>query len=146
MQVLILMFLVSSMLLSCSERIETEAPTPVVIDEPEPIGLAFASVSSSNTRTRLDNTITQPNNATSYRDISDFKFFAFYKENSRIMSITNTEVDNLRETANKSSSRFHHFGYCDMPIGANGCLVYAKAVDESKVGVSTSTIIFLSDW
>ena len=37
MQVNGLIFLVAAMLLGCSERVETEAP--VVVEEPEPIGL-----------------------------------------------------------------------------------------------------------
>ena len=41
-QVYSLMLLVAAVLLSCSERVETEKP--VVVEEPEPIGLAFACV------------------------------------------------------------------------------------------------------
>jgi hypothetical protein len=68
MQALCLMLLVAAMLPSCSERVETEAP--VVNEEPEPVGLAFAAMSPSGAKTRLADEIVQ--NAAPYRGISDF--------------------------------------------------------------------------
>lgn len=115
------------MLLSCSERVETEAP--VVVEEPEPIGLVFASVSNNNARTRLADEIIQ--NAEPYRGISDFNIIAIKKVGSTISSVSNSEIDHC-QTQDHLPSRYYHFNYCEMPYGANGCLVYAKAEDVNQ--------------
>lgn len=115
------------MLLSCSERVETEAP--VVEEEPEPIGLVFASVSNNNARTRLADEIIQ--NAEPYRGISDFNIIAIKKVGSTISSVSNSEIDHC-QTQDHLPSRYYHFNYCEMPHGANGCLVYAKAEDVNQ--------------
>lgn len=125
-QIISLMLLLAALFLSCSERVETE--TPVVVEEPEPIGLAFACVSSSNTRTRLIDDIVQ--NVT-YRGISDFNFIAIKKVGGRISSVSNCEVDH-RQTQDHLPNRYYHYNYCEMPQGANGCLVYAKAEDVDQ--------------
>lgn len=127
-QVYSLMLLVAAVLLSCSERVETEKP--VVVEEPEPIGLAFACVSSSNARTRLINDIVQ--NA-AYRGISDFYFIAIKKDGSTIRSVSNSEIDHYQSQDHiPTNNRYYHFSFCEMPQGANGCLVYAKAEDVNQ--------------
>lgn len=131
-----LMLLVAAMLLSCSERVETEIQEPVVNEEPEPIELAFASVTSSNARTRLDAGIVQDPGL--YRNVGDIHLVGFVKDGSTILSVTNAVIGYPYEPENKTTARYYHFGYCDMPVGENGCLVYAKAVDATKTGVSTS--------
>lgn len=130
------MLLVAAMLLSCSERVETEIQEPVVNEEPEPIELAFASVTSSNARTRLDAGIVQDPGL--YRNVGDIHLVGFVKDGSTILSVTNAVIGYPYEPENKTTARYYHFGYCDMPVGENGCLVYAKAVDATKIGVSTS--------
>ena len=127
-QVYYLMLLVAAVLLGCSEKAETE--DPVVFEEPERISLAFSSVSSSQNRSRLDNGIVQ--NGAPYRDIVDFNFMALRKQGDNIKSVTSIEVDNQEEPESKASARYYHYDYCDMPIGVNGCLVYAKAEDVDK--------------
>ena len=127
MQVNGLIFLVAAMLLGCSERVETEAP--VVVEEPEPIGLVFASVSNSNARTRLADEVIQ--NDAPYRGISDFNIIAIKKVGSTISSVSNSEIDHC-QTQDHLPSRYYHFNYCEMPHGANGCLVYAKAEDVNQ--------------
>lgn len=129
-QVFSLILFVSTILLSCSERVDTEIqePKPVVNEEPEPFGLAFACASSSGTRTRLSSDIVQ--DVSPYRDIYGFSFIAIKKEGNTITSVANTEVDQ-QEAQDHLPIRYYHFGYCDMPRDANGCLVYAKAVDAT---------------
>ncbi|MBR0165894.1 MAG: hypothetical protein IJQ13_03335 [Prevotella sp.] len=127
MQALCLMLLVAAMLPSCSERVETEAP--VVNEEPEPVGLAFAAMSPSGAKTRLADEIVQ--NAAPYRGISDFYFIATKKVGTTITSVSNSEVDH-RQDQDHLPNRYYHFSYCEMPHGANGCLVYAKADDVDQ--------------
>jgi hypothetical protein len=127
MQVDSLMLLMAAMLLSCSERVEIDAP--VVVEEPEPIGLVFASVSENKARTRLTDDIIQ--NDASYRGISDFNLIAIKKVGSTISSVSNSEIDHC-QTQDHLPQRYYHFNYCEMPQGANGCLVYAKAEDVNQ--------------
>ena len=137
-QVFSLILLISTMLLSCSERVDTEIqePKPVVKEEPEPIGLAFSSVSSSIARTRLDAGIVQDPGL--YRQIGDFRLLGLVKEGSTIKSVTDAVIGYPYDPEDKTNARYYHFGYCDLPIDDNGCLVYAKAKDSSKDGVPKS--------
>lgn len=113
------MLLVAALLLSCSEQAETKVP--VVIEEPDPIGLAFSCVSSSSRAdTRMTNDVVQT--SAPYRAISNFRFFAF-KEGT-LISATVDHQENL--------NTYYHYSYCNMPMLTNGCLVYAKAVDVPK--------------
>ena len=113
------MLLVAALLLSCSEQAETKVP--VVIEEPDPIGLAFSCVSSSSRAdTRMTNDVVQT--SAPYRTISNFRFFAF-KEGT-LISATVDHQENL--------NTYYHYSYCNMPMLTNGCLVYAKAVDVPK--------------
>ena len=136
-----LMLLVVAMLLSCSERVETEIQEPVVVSDDGPIELAFACAPSSHAGTRLDDMIIQQNDyasAANYRMIDDFHFVSFRKEGDIIQSVFIADYGKGQVPENKTSSRYYHFGYCNMPQGANGFLLYAKAVDATKTGVSTS--------
>lgn len=126
-QVIALMLSAAVSLLGCKEQADVEVP--VVVEEPEPIGLAFACMSSSYTRTRLTADVVQ--NAAPYRGISNFNFIAIKKVGDRISSVSNSEVDH-RQTQDHLPDRYYHFNYCEMPHGANGCLVYAKADDVDQ--------------
>lgn len=135
------MLLVAGLLLGCSERgLETESQVdPVVVVDDRPIDLVFACAPSSQAKTRLADEVYQPNNETSYREITDFHFVAFKKEGNSYRYISNAQVDNQQGPENKENnqivSRYYHFDYCDMPMGTNGCMVYAKAKDINKGSV-----------
>ncbi len=144
MQATILMFMATAAISGCSsqsEVIETpinKDPDPVVVKEPEPMSLSFASVSNSRALTRLTDEIVQN---TTYRDIptSNIHFIALKKNESDVItSVSNIEVDKednsdiKTDDFTKFKTRFYHFSYCDMPLGVNGCLVYAKAKDVDK--------------
>ena len=142
MQFLGLMLMATAVSISgCSSQTETTevpvTPNPVVVEEPEPMSLAFASVSNARAMTRLSEDVVQFNNSASYRPISDFHFIALKTEESGT-TVSNAKIDN-QETVdkkdpetNKPVSRFYHFSYCDMAMGVNGSLVYAKAKDVVK--------------
>ena len=138
-----LMLLFVAMLSGCaSEKAETETPVPpIVIKEPqeqESMSMAFACIPSVyNAGTRLDNAVVQLNNAESYRAINtnDIHFVALRKNDSGVItSVANSEVDK-QESADKTNARYYHFSYCDMPLGTNGCLVYAKAEDVAQATI-----------
>ena len=118
----------------CSSQTETTEvpvnPNPVVVEEPEPMSLAFASVSDSRAGSRLTNDVVQMNDATSYREIKDFYFIALKKEGSSISSVSNSLV-RYGNSEDHLPIRYYHFSFCDMPRNTNGCLVYAKAEDKS---------------
>lgn len=130
MQATGLMLLALVVFSGCSSQAETtEVPAPpVVIEEPEPMSLAFASTTSSRAMTRLADEVVQQNGA-DYRSISDFHFVTV-KNDVNGKSVSNAEVGK-QESVDKTNARFYHFGYCDMTLGSNGCLVYAKAVDAT---------------
>lgn len=145
-----LMLLFVAMLSGCaSEKAETEVPVPPVVieepKEPESMSMAFACIPSAfNAGTRLDNNIVQLNgasSASSYRTIDDFCFIAYREEGDIIKSISNTDYGKQQIPEDKTTTRFYHFGYCDMPQGVNGCLVYAKAVDEAQTADDLQTAI-----
>ncbi len=147
-QIISLMLLLVAMLSGCaSEKAETEVPTPPVVieepQEPEPLSMAFACIPSSfNAGTRLDNSIVQLNGASStssYRLIDDFHFIAFKKDGGIIKSISNIDYGKQQIPEEKATTRFYHFGYCDMPEGVNGCMVYAKADDEAQTADDPET-------
>lgn len=124
---------------SQSEVTETpiiREPDPVVVQKPEPMSLAFASVSNARAMTRLTDEIVQNTN---YRDIptSNIHFIALKKNESDVItSVSNIEVDKedksdiKTDAVTTNKTRFYHFSYCEMPLGVNGCLVYAKAEDK----------------
>lgn len=121
----------------CSSQAETtevpvtpDTPNPVVVEEAEPMSLAFASVSDSRAGSRLTNDVVQMNDATSYREIKDFYFIALKKEGSSISSVSNSLV-RYGNSEDHLPIRYYHFSFCDMPRNTNGCLVYAKAEDKS---------------
>ena len=130
MQATGMMLLALVMFSGCSSQAETtEAPAPpFVIEESEPMSLAFASMTSSRAMTRLADEVVQQNGA-AYRSVSDFHFVTV-KNDVNGMSVFNAEVGK-QESVDKTNARFYHFGYCDMTLGSNGCLVYAKAVDAT---------------
>lgn len=135
------MLLVAAVLSGCSAHdVETESPAdPVVVVDDGPIELVFACTPSTQANTRLADEVYQPNNETSYREITDFHFVAFKKEGNSYRYISNAQVDNQQGPENKENnqivSRYYHFDYCDMPMGTNGCMVYAKAKDINKGSV-----------
>lgn len=124
---------------SQSEVTETpiiREPDPVVVQKPEPMSLAFASVSNARAMTRFTDEIVQN---TTYRDIptSNIHFIALKKNESDVItSVSNIEVDKedksdiKTDAVTTNKTRFYHFSYCEMPLGVNGCLVYAKAEDK----------------
>lgn len=118
----------------CSSQTETTevpvTPNPVVVEEPEPMSMAFASVSNTRADTRLTNDVVQMNDATSYREITDFYFIALEKEESSISSVSNSLV-RYGNSEDHLPIRYYHFSFCDMQRNTNGCLVYAKAEDKS---------------
>lgn len=132
MQMTSLMFMVLAVFSGCSSQAETTevpvTPNPVVVGEPEHMSLAFASMTSSRAMTRLADEVVQQNGA-DYRSISDFHFVTI-KNDVNGQSVSNAEVGK-QESVDKTNARFYHFGYCDMTLGSNGCLVYAKAVDAT---------------
>lgn len=143
-----LMLLFVAMLSGCaSEKAETEVPVPPVVieepKEPESMSMAFACIPSAfNAGTRLDNNIVQLNGASStssYRLIDDFHFIAFKKDGGIIKSISNIDYGKQQIPEEKATTRFYHFGYCDMPEGVNGCMVYAKADDEAQTADDPET-------
>lgn len=99
------------------------------------MSLAFASVSNARAMTRLTDDIVQN---TSFRDIptSNIHFVAVMKDASNVItSVYNTEVAQLESVSKtagegRESSRYYHSHRCEMPLGTNGCLVYAKAEDK----------------
>lgn len=135
------MLLIAAVLSGCSAHdVETESPAdPVVVVDDGPIELVFACTPSTQANTRLADEVCQPNNETSYREITDFHFVAFKKEGNSYRYISNAQVDNQQGPENKENnqivSRYYHFDYCDMPMGTNGCMVYAKAKDINKGSV-----------
>ena len=144
MQALGLMLMAAVAISGCSSQSEvTETPVirepnPVVVEEPEPMSLSFASMSNARALTRLTDEIVQN---TTYRDIptSNIHFIALKKNESDVItSVSNIEVDKedksdiKTDAVTTNKTRFYHFGYCDMPLGVNGCLVYAKAKDVEK--------------
>lgn len=142
MQALGLMLMAATAISGCSSQSEvTETsvirePDPVVVEEPEPMSLAFASVSNARAMTRLTDDIVQN---TSFRDIptSNIHFVAVMKDASNVItSVYNTEVAQLESVSKtagegRESSRYYHSHRCEMPQGANGSLVYAKAEDQA---------------
>ena len=110
-----------------------ESPEPVVIEapkEPESMSLllACAPVSSDKALTRLDEDVVQLNGAASYRAITNVRVFAI-KEGAPV----NATVDQRQSSGLKTDkTRFYHFGYCNMPMLTNRCLVYAKALDVNQ--------------
>lgn len=139
-----LMLMAAAAISGCSSQSEvTETPIirepdPVVVQKPEPMSLAFASVSNARAMTRLTDEIVQNTN---YRDIptGNIHFIALKKnEGDVITSVSNIEVDKedksdiKTDAVTTNKTRFYHFSYCDMPLGVNGCLVYAKAKDVEK--------------
>lgn len=129
-----LLLLLAVVFSACSEHdVETQAPVdPVVVEDDGPIELAFACMPASHAMTRLASDIVQ--SGTSYRAINttDMHFVALKKNGSGVItSVSNSEVDK-QESVDKTNSRYYHFSYCDMPLGVNGCLVYAKAEDVKK--------------
>ena len=125
-----LMFLAVVLFSGCSSQSEP-APVvpPVVNDEPEPIALTFASVSKSKAQTRLDNDIMQLGD--DYRSITDFRCYTLVKDDENILSVLNSAISHPQEPQDHTYSRYYHFAYCDIPMGVNGCLVYAKAEDAA---------------
>lgn len=126
---------------SQSEITETpiiREPDPVVVQEPELMSLAFASVSNARAMTRLTDDIVQLNGAENYRPISnrDIHFIALKKNESKVITdvsnveLTHTESQSKRDGEDKETSRYYH-SRCEMPLGANGSLVYAKAEDQA---------------
>ncbi len=146
-QMISLMLLLVAMFSGCaSEKAETEVPVPpVVIEEPkEPesmsLLLACATANSNNALTRLSDDVVQLNGADSYRNLSDFRFFA-RRVGSDGKSIINAEVDDPQESANKPdapqkpTSRFYHSDFCKLTPNVSGLLVYAKAKDDVQSSV-----------
>jgi hypothetical protein len=138
-----LMLMAAAAISGCSSQSEVAEvpinPNSVVVKEPEPMSLAFASVSNSRAMTRLTDEIVQNN--TTYRDIPsvNFHFIALKKNESGVItSVSNAEVDKEETSGIKTNAftdanfRYYHFNYCNMPLGVNGCMVYAKAQDEAK--------------
>lgn len=154
MQALGLMLMAAAAISGCSSQSEISEtpiirePDPVVVQEPEPMSLAFASVSNSRAMTRLTDDIVQLNGAKDYRPISnrDIHFIALKKNESKVITdvsnveLTHTESQSKRDGEDKETSRYYH-SRCEMPLGANGSLVYAKAedraVDLDEDGVKT---------
>ena len=98
-QALSLMLMAATAISGCSSQSEiTETPIirepdPVVVQEPEPMSLAFASVSNARAMTRFTDEIVQN---TTYRDIptSNIHFIALKKNESDVItSVSNIEVD-----------------------------------------------------
>ena len=143
MQMSSLMFMALAVFSGCSSQAETTevpvTPDPVVIEEPEHMSLAFASVSNSRAMSRLAEEVVQLNNAAEYRSISDIHLIAVKKDENG-MSVSNAVVDKP-EIQDYTTTRYYHFSYCDMMFGVNRCLAYAKAKNVDK-GSSLSTKIF----
>lgn len=133
-----LMLLLAVLFSACSEHdVETEVPVDPVVDEDDgPIELAFACIPSSHAGTRLDGAIVQ--NAAPYRDIVGFRVISFYKDGGNILTVSNSMIEFPQLPADKTTTRYYHFGYCEMTKGTNGSFVYAKAKDGSKEGVHAS--------
>ena len=154
MQALGLMLMAAAAISGCSSQSEVaetpiiREPDPVVVEEPEPMSLAFASVSNARAMTRLTDDIVQLNGAENYRPISnrDIHFIALKKNESKVITdvsnveLTHTESLSKRDGEDKEFSRYYH-SRCEMPLGTNGSLVYAKAedkaVDMDEDGVKT---------
>ena len=124
-QTLGLMLLAVVVFSGCSSE-QAETVVPVAPQEPEPISLAFSSVSYSRANTRLADVVVQN---TSYRSIEGFRFVSLVKDGRTITNVSDAEVDHP-DWVSKSGSKFYHFSYCNMARGVNGCLVYARAKDE----------------
>lgn len=142
MRVFIPMLLVAAMLLSCSQQADTIEPVvPLPPAEPEPMSLAFACASSSHAQTRQTSDIVQ--NEAQYRAISDFHFIALKKDgNQTIEAASNFSVNHQLLPEDKPTGRYYHFGYCDISQGMNGCLVYAKAVDDEPKATPEETAAY----
>lgn len=130
MQATGLMLMALALFSGCSSHSEIEpVEPPVVVEDPEPIALAFASTSKSKALTRLDNDIIQLGDV--YRPITDFRIYTMVKDGENILSVLNSAISHPQEPQDHTNSRYYHFAYCDIPMGVNGCLVYAKAEDAT---------------
>ena len=143
MQALGLMLTTAAAISGCSSQSEvtevpiTREPDPVVVQEPEPMSLAFASLSNARAMTRLTDDIVQLNGAEDYRLINnrDIHFIALKKNESKVITdvsnveLAHTESLSKKDGEDKELSRYFHSN-CEMPLGTNGCLVYAKAEDK----------------
>lgn len=140
-QVYSLMFLFAALLLGCTEHSETEVP--VIVEDDGSIELAFACAPSAHSGTRLDDMIIQQNDLASgvnYRRIDNFHFVSFKKESDIIRSLFISDYGKEQVPENKTSFRYYHFGYCNMPQEANGFLVYAKAQDVAKSSIQQTSV------
>ena len=140
-QVYSLMFLFAAVLLGCTEQSETEVP--VIVEDDGSIELAFACAPSAHSGTRLDDMIIQQNDLASganYRRIDNFHFVSFKKESDIIRSLFISDYGKEQVPENKTSFRYYHFGYCNMPQEANGFLVYAKAQDVAKSSIQQTSV------
>lgn len=140
-QVYSLMFLFAAVLLGCTEHSETEVP--VIVEDDGSIELAFACAPSAHSGTRLDDMIIQQNDLASgvnYRRIDNFHFVSFKKESDIIRSLFISDYGKEQVPENKTSFRYYHFGYCNMPQEANGFLVYAKAQDVAKSSIQQTSV------
>ncbi len=144
MQMSSLMLMALAMFSGCSSQTETTevpvTPDPVVVEKPEHMSLAFASVSNSRAMSRLAEEVVQLNGMASYRLIKDFRIIAQKKDGGSV-SFSDSWVDNPSQLVNNANFKYYHSTYCSMAAGVNACLVYAKAKDEDK-GTVVATKVF----
>lgn len=120
-----ILVLVAAVFTSCSETDETFSHEgPVRVD------LNFIMSGSTSSKTRMSDAVVQNSTARNY-DI--LQIIPMTDNTPDIQTFSNQTIVN--KTAPRAD--FHHFGNCEMSVGVNKCIVYAKAQAHTpSTGVS----------